>query len=267
MTNKIRSTLDYGKFDLYPVNRTVDTKSLGFKRLLESMKRHGWLSAYPMHCIQNGGGKLLIKGGHHRFKVAQALGMPVKYVVSNDDADIYSLEQAGGRIWKNKDYLDSFCKQGKPNYLVLKEYMSRTGISLQHAASMFFGQTAGSGNYVKNGRFQQGFFKIKDHEHPNDVAEIVLKLKSIGVKWSNDSKFVNALSKSLKTNIFNKQRFLEKSQTHSQLFEKKKNVQDYLKLIEHIYNYKCPRKDKVNVAFIAEEQAVARKVDNLNKPL
>lgn len=265
MKEIIESTTNYGKFELYPVNRTVDANSLKFKRLIVSMQKHGWLPAYPMHCTKNGRGKLQIKAGHNRYIAAQTLGIPVKYVISNDDADIYSLEQAGPGIWKNKDYLDSFSKKGIHSYLVIKDYMSRTGISLQHAASMFYGQSAGSGNFVKDGHFQQGHFHIRDYAHPQDVADIVLGLKSIDIKWSNDSSFVNALSKCLRVAEFNKSRFLEKSRTFTQLFEKQKNVQDYLKLIELVYNYKAHRKDKMNIAFRAEEQANLRRVSGLNK--
>jgi len=263
MKDVIKSTTDYGKFELFPVNRTVNPSSARFKNLLESMKEHGWLSPYPMHCVKNGNGTLQIKAGHNRFKAAQILGMPVKYVVENDKADIYSLEQAGPGKWANKDYLDSFCKKGIHSYLIIQEYMNRTGISLQHTASMFYGQTAGSGNFVKDGKFQQGKFTIKDYKHPQDVADIVLELKSIGVTWSNDSKFVNSLSKCLKVPSFSKSRFLDKSRTFPQLFEKKKNVQDYMKLIELVYNYKAHRKDKSNIAFYAEELAKARQVSGL----
>lgn len=121
----LQSTQEYGRFELCQFNRNV-TKT---KNLERSMKRHGFIPAYPIHCDKRSNGSLLIKAGHHRFEVAQRLGIPLYYVVSDDDATIHELETSTNG-WTSTDYMESFIKCGKPSYQELKDYHIRTQIPL-----------------------------------------------------------------------------------------------------------------------------------------
>ena len=65
MSNKVYETEDYDIFELHELNRDVrNLKKVS--NLKNSMKSHGFLSAYPLHTVLNGEGKLQIKAGHHR---------------------------------------------------------------------------------------------------------------------------------------------------------------------------------------------------------
>ena len=136
---KIYETTNYEKFELLSFNRDVNKT----KFLEASMKKHGWIDAYPMHVMRGQNGNLRIKAGHHRFEVAQQLSIPVKYVVSDDNSTIYELEQATNN-WNLNDYLVSFVRSGHPAYDKVKRYRERTGISLIACISMLGGQSAGS---------------------------------------------------------------------------------------------------------------------------
>lgn len=258
MNTVIRSTKNYDMFDLHEMNRDVYENTADFKNLVRSMKIHGFLDALPLHCVENGNGKLKIKGGHNRFRAAQIAGVPVKYVVSNDKATIYDLEKSGPGKWGPKDYLVSFCKQGIKSYIVLQEYIDETGIGLQNAASMFYGQSAGSGNFYKYGKFQSGQFAIKDYRHPRIVGDIVLFLKSIGIDWASNASLVKAISRMVFLPQFDVDRFKQKAEKHKFLIEKQKNLQAYLQMIEDVYNRKVPKDQKVNIAFLAQEAATSR---------
>jgi len=249
-------------FDPHEVNRTVNEESKRFKNLLASMQEHGFIHAYPLHCVTNGTGKLKLKGGHHRLRAAQKLGIAVKYVIANDDASINELERSGPGKWSTYDFFISFCKQGIPSYLEIKEYMDRTGISLSDAASMFYGNAAGSGNFHAYSRFQEGLFKIKNREHPRIVEDIVIYLHSIGLKWANQTNMVKAISRIVQLPQFDVDRFKQKASSHKSLLEKQKNLQAYLQMIEHVYNYKSPKNQKVNLSFLAQERAQERTFGN-----
>jgi hypothetical protein len=256
--NTLQVTTNYEIFDLYNMNRDVIENSKPFKDLVRSMKDHGFISAYPLHCRAGMDGKLEVKGGHHRLAAAQHLGLPVSYVVTNDSASVRALEKAGPGKWKPSDYLRSYCRQGLPAYLELKDYMDRTGIKLSNAASMFHGNMAGSGNYLQYDRFQEGRFEIRDRKHPGDVADIVMALKSLNAKCAGDNLFVKGISKSLKTPEVKKNRLLTKSQKYFHLYEKQKNLENYLGNIELVYNYKCQNGSKLNLAFLAQRAAEER---------
>ena len=260
MLDRVLSTTDYSIFELDYMNREVKIGSKKFKNLLESMRKYGHKSSHPLDVVKNGNGKLKVRCGHNRLTAAKLLGIPVKYVISYDEATINELESAGPGGWKPEDYLDSYTKRGFENYITLKEYIKETGIGMSNAASMFFGESAGSGNYMKHDRFQGGKFTIKDTKHPSDVKDVVLFLRGepVSIKWANSNLFVRALSRVLKLEEFSKQRFIEKATTFPQLFRKQKSLEDYLRHIEDIYNYKVVHSDRVNVAFLAEKAAMER---------
>lgn len=260
----IHETKNYDLFDVYEVNRDVKRTSKSFKRLLESIKTHGFISAYPLHCIANGSGKLKIKAGHNRFEAARTLGMPIKYVVSDDDASVHSLEIAGPGKWNLKDFLVSYCKKGLKNYLYLQEYIDRTGIGVTDAASMFYGNAAGSHNFNTYGKFSKGWFEIKNFDHPKIVGDIVVFLNSLGIKWANNGLFVKALSRTVFVKEFDPFIFKEKAKQYPFLLTKQRNIDNYAKMIETVYNYKTPKSQRLNISFLADQKATER--GTLNKP-
>lgn len=265
MATPIKSTTDYSMFDAFEVNRTVNEKSFKFNNLIDSMKNQGWIDAYPMHCIKNGGKKLKIKGGHHRFRAAQILDMPVKYVVCNDTAKIHELETAGPGKWSLRDYFDSYCKQGSPEYLVIREYVEKTGISLRAALSMFFGQQAGSGNFSKLHLVENGKFEIKNYQHPKTVGEIIISMKSNGVKFASEWKNVIAISKVVFIPRFNADRLKAKVSAHAHILTKKRTSDEYLLQLEEIYNYHSPKKARFQLSMLAQQEADRRNKKLFNK--
>jgi hypothetical protein len=238
-------------------NREINEESKNFKALVESMRDYGWLDSFPASCIENGRG-LKIIAGHNRFRAAEILGLPVKYVVEKIEVPIHRLEKGGPGRWTTTDYLRSYTKKGVDSYVELSEYMDRTGISLANAASMFYGDSAGSGNYHASGDFANGKFRIKDRVHPAQVEGIVKYLKNIGVSFASENLIVKAISRILRVEEFRVERFKSKSRVHVGLFQKQKNLQDYIKMFEDIYNRQCQNKQKVPLSFLVEQKMVER---------
>lgn len=265
MASTLKSTTNYDLFEIYEINREVNEETKDFQNLVDSMREHGFIPAYPLHCVPNGYGKLQIKGGHHRFRAAQKLGIAVKYVVCADDADVHDLEKAGPRKWSTNDFVISFCKKGLQDYVEVKDFSDKTGISLGNSLSMFNNETAGSKNIYRRDSFFKGGFKIKNREHPYTVGDIVKHLHNIGIVWAHQDNFVRALSKLMLVHEFDPKRFKDKATTHKYLLEKQKNLQNYLMMIEEVYNYKSTKAKKVNLAFKAQEASNARKNTLLGK--
>lgn len=246
---KLNETTNYELFDLHEFNRDVKR----IKVLEASMRRHGFIPAYPLHVIKNGGGKLKIKAGHHRFSVAKKLGIPVYYVVCDDSASIHELEKAT-TTWAMADYLASWCRVGIEDYLEVRDYCTRTDIPLNLAASMFYGHQAGSGNY--NESFKSGTFKIKDRSHARAVADIVLHMKHCGVDCYNANLFVKSISRTLYVPEFDPEVFKLKVKSHTHVITKQANEQEYVNMIETLYNRQ--NKEKIPLAFLADAAAKAR---------
>jgi hypothetical protein len=236
-------------FKLSSFNRDVRKT----KALEESFRRHGWIDAYPMHVHQNGGRQYIIKAGHHRFYVAQKLGIPVKFVISNDKATIHELERSTTN-WGLNDYLVSYCRQGKKDYLQVKDYCDETGIPLTDAISMLGGHAAGSNNLGPF--FKDGTFTVKKPSHANTVRDIVLYLKKYGVVFAHTDLLVKAISKVSLVPDFDPNHLKQKIKLFSSLIEKKANLDQYLDMLEDLYNRQS--RSKIPLKFMANEEAKRR---------
>jgi hypothetical protein len=252
MKTQIMETKNYGLFELHEMNRSVDEDSKNFQLLVKSMQTHGFISAYPLHCVTNGGEKLKIKAGHNRFRAAQKAGVPIKYVISSDTATIHELENGGPGKWKNNDYLESYYNKSE-DYRILKNFMDITGISLTNAASMFNNESAGSHNWQSGEKFKRGEYKIKNYEHPWQVGDIVLFLNKIGINWSGNSYLVKAISRVIWIPEFSIEHFKQKCKTHKYLIERQKDLQGYIGLIDLIYNYKTAKSKKIHIPIRVDE--------------
>jgi len=251
MSSTIRSTKDYTKFDLFQVNRDVQK----IRPLVESMKAHGWLDAYPMHCIQNGGGRLLIKGGHHRFAAAQQLGIPVKYVVCDDEATIHELE-ASTRRWTMQDYLDSYCKMGLTAYTVVRDYSRQTGVPLQLSAALLAGHTS-DGPQMKDD-FRNGVYRLGDTTIAHDVRKVVMACRDMEIECATNVLFVRALARCFRVEQFCGETFIERVKANKGLMVKQADMEGYMHLIEAVYNRKAHAHNTIPLRFLVEQEMKRR---------
>jgi hypothetical protein len=250
----LQSTKDYSRFELCQFNRSVEKK----KHLLESMRKYGYIPAYPLHCTKGDGNRLQIKGGHHRFECAQELGIAVYFVVSNDDASIHVLEEATTR-WSIKDYLESFARCGLGDYAKVKEYHEKTGIPIGLCISMLGGEAAGSSNLVA--KFKQGKFVVKDELHAATVADVVAHCAEHGIK-AVDSIFVQSLSRCLFCSEFSPDIFKVRAANNSSLFKPSRSIVEQTAIFETVYNMKARTENKVPLAFLTNRAMAARNVFN-----
>lgn len=246
----IKETIKYDNFELSEINRDIKIN----KFLEESMKKYGFLDAYPIHCEMNGNGKLKIISGHHRFYYAQKLGIPIKYVVLKSDVSIHELEKSS-RKWSNADYLDSYCRIGLPHYIALRDYVRKSGIPLAFAVSMLSGETAGSCNVMRK-KFTQGQFVIKNQEHADKVAEILDVIKQFNFPHATDKSFVNAVSRLIWVDRFSATKMKRKLRLFGHLLQRKSSWREYIMVFEEIYNRQS--RDKLPLAFLADEAARMR---------
>lgn len=245
---KIIETNNYGKFVVSPFNRDVKKT----RWLEESMKEHGWLDAYPLHVKRLENGKFEIIAGHHRYAVAQKLGIPVKYVEGKQEVSIHELERATNP-WKLRDWLDSHIRTGKEHYIALMEYHRKTGIGISQCISLLAGYSDGS---RLNNLFKDGTFEVGDMTHANIVGDIVVFCKAYGIPFARSKMFVAAISKVAMADGFNAATLLKKISSHLELMKKQASMKDYIDLLDLVYNRAS--RTKVPLAFNAEEAARQR---------
>ena len=231
---KIAETKDYTRFELYSINRDVSRE----KFLKKSLEKYGWISAFPMYVVRNGATKLKIKDGHHRFHVAKQLNIPVKYVLCEENGmSIHELNKTM-RSWSINDYLDSYVKQGRTSYRYLKQYCTRTGISVSVAIPLLYGNYGGSSGNALLNQFKDGLFETSQ-EGINTaliVEQIVSVMNNEARDFASHKNFVGAIAKVCAVSEVNREQLIKKLKKHSSLLRKQPTVDLYLKNIEEVYN-------------------------------
>lgn len=253
MRKYILSTTNYDMFIPNSLNRDIKNT----KKLEKSMIEHGFLDAYPIHCVRTLSGKLRIIGGHNRFHVASKLCVPVKYIIEDEDINPVELEKAT-KPWTLQDYFDAHCKDGNAEYLKVKKYIKETGIPLSHALSLMVGETAGSSNQYD--ACKNGTYKTRDSVHAYDVKRVILKLKQCGIAYGSTGMLVQAVSRVLRVLSDDIELLLRKIEANTHIIKKQPNVERYIEMIEELYNLKQRDKNKIPLAFLVKQELARRKI-------
>lgn len=246
---KLQVTTNYEMFVQSEFNRDLR----GLDKLRKSMQKHGFIPAYPLHCVKGAGGKLVIKAGHHRYEVAKSLGIEIYYIISEDMAAIPELEESSNK-WSMLDFVKSFARAGSEAHLAVMEYSSRTGISVGQAISLLGGECANSHNLQNKAR--NGTYEVKPNEHSAKVESVVIGLRGIGVKFYANAQLVAAVSTVCWLDEFDVKIFLHRAATHAHLLVKQSSKDQFLALIDHIYNFQA--RQRIALAFLAKEAAKKR---------
>jgi hypothetical protein len=235
MSSVLRRTSNYSKFVPLSQNRVVRLNRNTVKRLKESMGKYGFIPAFPLLVIHNGNNMLLIKSGHHRFEVAKELGLPVWYVVCDNDLTIAEIE-GSTTSWSTAHFVQSHVRSGnKPEYEKLDEFSERTGISTNMSAVLLSGiSNEGSGSFTR--KLKSGDFEVKDKKLAETVGEIVIHCRVNGIKFADSSLFVAALSKVVLVPGFDLKTLKYKIKSHTSLMKKQASQYDYIALIQRVYN-------------------------------
>lgn len=234
-SNQVYTTMDYSLFKPIDGNRNINL--LHINRLKKSMAENYLFTIIIVN------EKYEIIDGHHRFEVIKELKLPLHYIKRNG----YGLPHVhtynvNTKNWKSTDYLESYCKLGYKDYLIFKDFIDKHDINIQIAMYLLSG--ADSGDMVKT--FNSGQFKTKNLKE----AEITMdKLHLCGayfpqykMRW-----FVYAMARLFKKTQFEFTEFLQKLKTQPTALQVCNDVNQYILLIEEIYNYR--RRDKINLRY------------------
>ena len=256
----VEITKEYSNFKLSLENRDVNLKKNKAKKLRQSLKKHGWIPSFPMTCFKNGSEQLIILDGQHRFSIARELGMPVKYVVVDQEFDISEINNTQD-TWKLKDYLSRWQKAGKDAYFEIEEFISsHPNITLSSAISLLGGQYHGDIS-LKN-KYKEGRFKIKPKSR--GVAYRIANCFESIIEINKDAKHNNmlkAIYKCFHVESFDSERLIEQCKKNPAMIQSYSKTEDWLDLLQEIYNH-GKRSNRIPLRFQAEEAMKERAVTN-----
>ena len=250
---RLRVTREYNRFVFDNENRPVDLP--GHKKLMESMKKFGFIPAYPVHCTNGTGDRLTIVDGQHRVATAQKLGLPIWYVVCEEHEKL-SIADINGtqKPWAIKDYAESFASQGMKDYAELLDFSKQYGVPITTAVGLLMGRSA-CGNSLP--RYYAGEFKVKEREQAAKIAGIYSQFCAMSKRVRNNN-MINAIYAACLVPGFEPQRLLEGATRCPEKLISYSTREAYLMLVEDLYNF--GRRQRVPLKIPAENAMRERSI-------
>ena len=237
---EIFETKDYSIFKFREDNRLINVNHV--KRLAQRMKENGWLSTSVVTI--NGNGDVI--DGQHRVKAAISVGCIIRYKQSKGaGADEMTEMNSLQKNWSPFDFLHKHAARGNENYITFQKFVEDYPMFRYTEVSMFLTNSCSG---VKRESFESGNWVVKNEKKGRMWADHVLELKPYFEKYYNKSIFVRAFIKIIsnkKEFVF--EEFLHKVKLRPMMLVPSGTVEQYVEMIESIYNYK--RSGKVNLRF------------------
>lgn len=238
--NDVYSTKDYNKFKFRGDNRIVRESHV--KGLIENMKVRGWEPG--SYVVINEKGEVI--DGQHRVRAAIQVGIPVYYTIEKKAGfeTIRNLNR-NQKNWAISDHIHGFVQENNPHYIKLNNFIKEFP-ELKVTECMMLCKNSFSS--VPREEFESGGFTTRDMNKAREWGNNIMSLKPFFTGY-NRSIFVRALVKILsKKEEFKFDKFLHKVQLRPILVTMCGTVEQYVDMIETIYNYNR-RGGKVNLRF------------------
>jgi len=234
-SNQVHTTTDYFLFK--PIEGNRNKNLLHINRLKKSMAETYLFTVIIVN------EKYEIIDGQHRFDVIQELNLPLNYIVCNGYGlnEVHILNQ-NSKTWTSDDYLDGYCKLGYKDYLKYKEFKELYGIGHYECMWLLNGSQLSNPTQV----FFTGDFKIKNYNEACKIIEKIMLVEPYYEEWKRRS-FILAMLQLFKNPNFELTEFLQKLKLQPTALSNCSTTNQYVSLIEEIYNYR--RREKVNLRY------------------
>ena len=237
---EVFETKDYSMFKTHPENRDIINSHVN--TLAKKMKDRGWLKTSVVTINE----KHQVIDGQHRVRAAQIAGVPIRYVIVTGAAadEIISMNQ-NQRNWSPFNHILRWVKNGNKHYINLAEFINEFPQFKITECTNFCTNGVSS---VNREQFEGGRWVTKDMKKAREYATNVLRLQPYFDKYYTKAIFVRAMMKVMSSKKdFNFDEFLHKVKLRPNMLVPCGTVEQYVEMIEDIYNYK--RKNKLNLRF------------------
>ena len=253
-TEAVRATRNYRLFESHdPENRIVEP--LKHKALLTSMKQYGFLRSFPIVAVRDKKGHLRVKDGQHRLFFAEQLGLPVYFVVADEDFDV-AVVNSTPRVWVVGDFARKHAANGNRAYQEGLEFANAHHLPIGIAFALLSGTTTYRNIQVA---FQRGEWKPKDRAWADAVAGIYSSMVQMAPVMRN-VRFLAACMAACRVGGFDGTRLIANAKRCRERLVAYSTRDAYLDMMEYVYNY--GRKELVGLKAAAQmamkERSVAK---------
>jgi hypothetical protein len=236
-SNHVHTTTDYFLFK--PIEGNRNKNLLHINRLKKSMAENYLFTVIIVN------EKYEIIDGQHRFDVISELNLPLHYIVCKGYGlrEVHILNQLS-KTWNSDDYLEGYCNLGYESYLKYREFKETYNIGHHECFYLLSGVKSNGASNVSN--FYSGNFTIRSYEDACTFIEKVFITEPYYSGFKRRS-YIFALRKLFDNPRFEFTEFLSKLKLQPTAMVDCTSVDNYISLIEEIYNYR--RREKVNLRF------------------
>jgi hypothetical protein len=230
----VYKTTDYSQFKILKGNRAL--KLLHLERLRKSFE-HKQLNV-PIIVNE----RFEIIDGQNRFQIIKDLNLPVYFII-NEGYGLPEVQQinAISLKWSPEDYLDSYTELGKVDYIRTKEFYEKYNFLTVKMCQILL--TGGQKDRYYAQTFKEGAFKITEYDKAIQLAEQMQDFKNYEPFYN--SHFQLALITMFNNSHYNHDRMLQKLVYQGSKLTKETRVNDYLKILTEIYNYRANNEEKL----------------------
>lgn len=245
---QIYVTTNYSQFSFLQGNRNIDKTNL--VKILGSFRKEFLINPILVN------EKFEIIDGQHRFTAAKQLSLPIYYysVPNYKLKEVQSINSVG-KVWKLKDFLDSYVNQGNLDYLKIMSFTKQfPKIKFKSVLALLSFRITGQkqitqeGIHMKSSEFQNGIFEIVNYDKSVDFANKISSIEQYFEKCF-DCRFIAAILPILNLEGYDHDLMLHKiSQQRKSLFPCA-NAEQYREQLENIYNTRNQNKLKFTKLF------------------
>ncbi len=237
----INKTKNYEQFSFRDDNRErIDQGHV--KRLVESIKARNLLELRPIVVNE----KMEVIDGQHRLLAAKALQVEIYYQVEKKLEATDIIRMNINKSWAMGDFLNFYCTHHYPEYLKLRDFMKKHSLNLKVALNIAMGQT-----HVGYADFKDGKFIFNDETLDGeldicwDTITYIKKMNGYS-PYTNSNRFWKSLLKLVRHPDFDATKWRSNLQKMVENFCGKATVDDYLSMMQHVYNYRNTNRIKLN---------------------
>lgn len=226
----MQSTTNYAQFKEVSANREIDSRHV--KKLAAAIKKKNLLRINPI--IVNADLKVI--DGQHRLAAAELLQVPI-YYIEDDDLEFGDISKLNSnqKNWSMMDYINFYAVEKVHSFQEFSRFASKhSEFKVSGLLAIVNEDTQRNTKAIK-----EGFLNVFDIPAAEEVCAICRKLHELyGYEFVFDSTFPIALKKALQTSKFELSNLYAKIEAAPRAFVPCRNVKEYARMIEEIYNYK-----------------------------
>jgi len=163
---EICKTREYDKFKLIGGNRDISLSKI--KKLRQSISEEDLTNFNPI--IVNS--KYEIIDGQHRFSALKELDKPIHYIIG-DNFKLPQVQRLNAIVstWGYPDFLASFCKLDKQDYILFRDFNKKFGLRIQECLRLY-----GANTRTLHHAFKTGTFDFKGEMNVGFTKKVMMYL-------------------------------------------------------------------------------------------